>query len=210
MSRERGIGREHRELHEKGKCRWCLGPVEPPRRTFCGAACVTEWKLRTDVRFRREQVFARDRGTCNACGRECHALEARLLKLLYENPSELDAELGRLKLTRKAIEVPDGLTEDQRRRLVEIRTRYGAGEKVNPDLEVWAPGKSLWEADHVLEVADGGGSCSLSNMQTLCLWCHRAKSAESRRARAAARQNLAPPDDFFEGVVVPPDSFFDE
>ena len=36
---------------------------------------------------------------------------------------------------------------------------------------------SLWDADHIRAVADGGGECGLENMQTLCLWCHREKTA---------------------------------
>jgi 5-methylcytosine-specific restriction protein A len=34
--------------------------------------------------------------------------------------------------------------------------------------------KSLWDADHIIPVAEGGGACDLSNMRTLCLKCHRA------------------------------------
>ena len=46
--------------------------------------------------------------------------------------------------------------------------------------------KSLWDADHVLPVAEGGGQCNLSNMRTLCLLCHRKATAELRaRMRAA-------------------------
>lgn len=33
--------------------------------------------------------------------------------------------------------------------------------------------KSLWDADHVVPVARGGGECDLANMRTLCLKCHR-------------------------------------
>ncbi len=33
--------------------------------------------------------------------------------------------------------------------------------------------KSLWDADHVVPVAEGGGQCDLGNMRTLCLLCHR-------------------------------------
>jgi len=40
--------------------------------------------------------------------------------------------------------------------------------------------KSLWDADHVLPVIEGGGECNLSNMRTLCLKCHRARTAELR------------------------------
>lgn len=42
---------------------------------------------------------------------------------------------------------------------------------------------SLWDADHVVPVAEGGGECDLSNMRTLCLRCHR-------RATAALRERL--------------------
>jgi len=41
--------------------------------------------------------------------------------------------------------------------------------------------KSLWDADHIVPVAEGGGQCNLSNMRTLCLLCHRAVTAELRK-----------------------------
>ena len=40
--------------------------------------------------------------------------------------------------------------------------------------------KSLWDADHIVPVAEGGGQCGLSNMRTLCLKCHRKATAELR------------------------------
>lgn len=40
--------------------------------------------------------------------------------------------------------------------------------------------KTLWDADHILPVAEGGGECDLSNMRTLCLKCHRLHTAELR------------------------------
>jgi 5-methylcytosine-specific restriction endonuclease McrA len=40
--------------------------------------------------------------------------------------------------------------------------------------------KSLWDADHVVPVAEGGGQCDLSNMRTLCLKCHREATAALR------------------------------
>lgn len=46
--------------------------------------------------------------------------------------------------------------------------------------------KSLWDADHLVAVAEGGGQCDLSNMRTLCLLCHRA-------ATAALRERLKEP-----------------
>ena len=40
--------------------------------------------------------------------------------------------------------------------------------------------RSLWDADHILPVAEGGGQCELENLRTLCLPCHREVTAELR------------------------------
>lgn len=45
---------------------------------------------------------------------------------------------------------------------------------------------SLWELDHIVPLIEGGGH-ELANLQTLCVPCHRAKSAQETRARACAR-----------------------
>ncbi len=52
--------------------------------------------------------------------------------------------------------------------------------------------KSLWDADHILPVAEGGGECDLDNMRTLCLKCHRSRTAELRD-RLANRPTPDPP-----------------
>jgi 5-methylcytosine-specific restriction enzyme A len=41
--------------------------------------------------------------------------------------------------------------------------------------------KSLWDADHIVPVVDGGGECDLSNIRTLCLKCHRTVTADLRK-----------------------------
>ena len=55
--------------------------------------------------------------------------------------------------------------------------------------------KTLWDADHVLPVCEGGGECDLENLRTLCLICHRRETEalrlrrfESAAAGLAARQ----------------------
>jgi len=40
--------------------------------------------------------------------------------------------------------------------------------------------KTLWDADHIVPVIEGGGECDLSNMRTLCLKCHREATAGLR------------------------------
>jgi len=53
-------------------------------------------------------------------------------------------------------------------------------------LAIWgmksvAARRSLWDADHILPVAEGGGQCDLDNLRTLCLPCHREATADLRR-----------------------------
>ena len=49
--------------------------------------------------------------------------------------------------------------------------------------------RSLWDADHIVPVVEGGGECDLLNIRTLCLRCHRAATAalreRIRRAKVA-------------------------
>ncbi len=53
-------------------------------------------------------------------------------------------------------------------------------------LELWGmksvtARRSLWDADHIRSVAEGGGQCDLDNLRTLCLPCHREVTADLRR-----------------------------
>lgn len=45
--------------------------------------------------------------------------------------------------------------------------------------------RSLWDADHIVPVVEGGGECDLSNLRTLCLKCHREVTASLRARRKA-------------------------
>jgi 5-methylcytosine-specific restriction protein A len=40
--------------------------------------------------------------------------------------------------------------------------------------------RSLWDADHILPVVEGGGECDLGNLRTLCLICHRQQTSALR------------------------------
>jgi 5-methylcytosine-specific restriction enzyme A len=40
--------------------------------------------------------------------------------------------------------------------------------------------KSLWDADHIVPVVEGGGECDLDNLRTLCLRCHRKVTSDLR------------------------------
>lgn len=48
-------------------------------------------------------------------------------------------------------------------------------------LKTIATRRSLWDADHIVPVAEGGGQCDLDNLRTLCLLCHREATAQLRK-----------------------------
>ncbi len=52
--------------------------------------------------------------------------------------------------------------------------------------------KSLWDADHILPVAEGGGECDLANLRTLCLQCHRLATAALRERLRQSKPALVP------------------
>lgn len=72
------------------------------------------------------------------------------------------------------------------------RLRRSRGASREQLLEMWGlrsitARRSLWDADHILPVAEGGGECDLENLRTLCLPCHREATAELR-LRLSKRQ----------------------
>lgn len=70
--------------------------------------------------------------------------------------------------------------------------RHARSERRRLLLEHWKPGKrrrrALWEADHIVPVAEGGGECDLENIRTLCLPCHRAATLELRKRMRTERR----------------------
>lgn len=48
--------------------------------------------------------------------------------------------------------------------------------------------KSLWDCDHIVPVAEGGGECGLYNLRTLCLPCHIIVTAELKERLASKRK----------------------
>lgn len=44
-----------------------------------------------------------------------------------------------------------------------------------------------WEADHVVPVSEGGGGCDINGYQTMCLECHKAKTAAMRGRQVRER-----------------------
>jgi 5-methylcytosine-specific restriction enzyme A len=62
-------------------CRWCNGPVKPPRRTMCSPECVHEILIRTSGRYIRDCVFKRDKGICVLCTTDTKKIAKQALAL---------------------------------------------------------------------------------------------------------------------------------
>lgn len=62
-------------------CRWCNGPVKPPRRTMCSPECVHEILIRTNGRYLRDCVFKRDKGICVLCKTDTKKIAKQALAL---------------------------------------------------------------------------------------------------------------------------------
>lgn len=62
--------------------------------------------------------------------------------------------------------------------------RYARGVRRASLLEHWGlkrrSRRTLWDADHIVPVVEGGGECDLDNLRTLCLRCHRQATAQLR------------------------------
>jgi 5-methylcytosine-specific restriction enzyme A len=78
-------------------------------------------------------------------------------------------------------------TESLRRRLFVLARRdRSAWRRLMADLRISRKRASLWDADHIVPVCEGGGECGLDNIRTLCLACHR-RETDRLRLRLAER-----------------------
>ena len=61
------------------------------------------------------------------------------------------------------------------------REKFLKENKISLKRKIWKRkhGGGLWDADHIIPVKDGGGSCGLENIRTLCIKCHKVVTKES-------------------------------
>jgi len=50
--------------------------------------------------------------------------------------------------------------------------------------------KGCWDMDHTIAVAEGGGSCGLDNLRTLCLRCHYQQTQRLRQRQKVRKRKL--------------------
>lgn len=139
-------------------------------------------------------------GTCRWCGkgiakpdgtqhmrRRWH--EACLTEFLDHDPRRLRQKVfvrdkGVCAACGVNTEVMEARMKQERRSHGGYRSLTDTGLQLH--LEGYKISQSLWEMDHVVALADGGGN-GLDNLQTLCQPCHRGKTSRENSARAARR-----------------------
>ena len=64
-------------------------------------------------------------------------------------------------------------------------------------------GGGLWDADHIICVKDGGGQCGLENIRTLCIKCHKLRTAASSSVTSLSKKkNQSEPRDLSQGEPI--------
>jgi 5-methylcytosine-specific restriction endonuclease McrA len=130
---------------------------------FCaGRTCLEQYTLRTSTAGLRKALFKWERGVCQTCGVDMHALCERIKVLPREK--------------RAAVVVAAAPAFAVR----------GNGKALQRLVESAAEG-CAWHADHKLAVRDGGGECGLDNLTTLCVLCHQQARTLSERPCRSAR-----------------------
>ncbi|KAK9866369.1 hypothetical protein WJX84_005962 [Apatococcus fuscideae] len=136
---------------------------------FCGVECETNFCIRANSGAMRRALFRLERGICQTCKLDCHAL------------------VGRIRTIEKGT---DGWEPRRRRLLLDLAPTFGQhGAKAYTDrLVKYALEGNAWHADHVMPVHRGGGLCGLENLRTLCVLCHMEVTKRQARQRAVARK----------------------
>jgi len=124
--------------------------------------------FQTHPGFARTMIFKRDHGICAECG-----MDAAQLERIFEFANH------------------SYMTEKSNQRWSQWHwrrtwVRFGLSDGFLIPLG-FTPYQSLWQVDHIIELADGG-SHEPYNCQTLCVPCHKGKTANMRTLRAMAKK----------------------
>jgi len=168
MSRTPGLAPQPKELGPNGGrlCRGCHKEMPKGFRAWCSEACRIDKMVRAGwhVRF---HVWERDKGVCAICRADSWKAE-RISTYLQSSGC------WKGKHWRTAPRCEEGA--------LLIRTAWRR--------DSWDT-SSLWEADHVVPVSEGGGGCGLDGYRTLCRPCHLDETKALRARLAAARRASA-------------------
>jgi 5-methylcytosine-specific restriction endonuclease McrA len=134
---------------------------------------VDQWLIRTDPEHVRRLLFKKEQGICQQCQLDTEALKKQAHQVAMEQRR-----------------VP--LSERHWWRHAYSFTKVVLEVTIHGQQEI-PLSRTLWEADHIVPVVEGGGACGLENYRTLCYWCHKlvTKAMHARRALERRQQKHA-------------------
>ena len=153
-----------RMLDEEGNrlCGWCRSPLDRRSIAWCSDECADEFSVRTSRGHVAALAYRRDHGVCRMCGLDTEQV-VRIVDRLRERSE-------RRRLRSGGYREPTDLDALRWERVrTELANRgYGFVDRWHTP--------TLWEADHIVAVIEGGGCCGLENYRTLCIPCHRVQT----------------------------------
>lgn len=151
-----------RGFHAKpGVCDACGKRLPKGRRRWCSDRCLESPRLHFTPRI---SASTQDSGVCRICGIDAVAFRERVRVLLRHAARGQSPRWARI-----------------RDRVTGILVRNGWPTVFDRD---W------WDADHIIPLWEGGVHAP-SNIQTLCVPCHKAKIRLEARRRASRNRRLA-------------------
>ncbi|XP_008830671.1 DNA annealing helicase and endonuclease ZRANB3 [Nannospalax galili] len=129
---------------------------------FCSLQCQEEFWIRSSNSFLRAQVFETEHGVCQLCSVNAQELFLR---------------------------VRDAPKSERKNLLDAAWTSKLPLEQLNEMIRNPREGH-FWQVDHIKAVFEGGGQCSLDNLQTLCTACHKERTAQQAKERSHVRRHL--------------------
>ena len=148
-------------------CRWCRKPLPSRRNSLCSDQCVHEYLIAYHTGYMRSLVYERDHGVCQSCGLDTDELaraREKVQKMPHRSRAQIQAQTDATYL----------LSE----------------EFAYKNLPPWLAHKerSLWDADHIIPVAQGGIRLGLDNIRTLCVGCHQKVTKKFAQERAQQKR----------------------
>ena len=179
-------------------CVWCgrLLPQGKQRQRWCSQKCVEEAKMiKGDMGQVRGKLRKREDEKCQKCGQDLKILSA----LLHQDLSHLATPIVREKY-KIVLDIwsrwRGWFGASQRAQLDNLAAQWVAPTQralavvgMRNLLQSFSR-RSLWQADHIVEVHEGGSGTDLRNFQLLCVKCHLEKTNAKKAAAAAQRRAL--------------------
>lgn len=165
MSRPTSEGWERWPAHKdpltgQWLCRWCHAPLEGKQTSWCSDGCRVQVARHCDWDSARRILEQRSKGVCARCGFDTEALSAAIWA--YQRIHH-DAMIG-----------GPGISKHDRNERYQLTKHWPTTtdlcRAIGKRASRWPC--ALWDANHILALAEGGSLCDQDNLECLCLLCH--------------------------------------